>query len=386
MVLLAGVLLVAQLVPALASGAAAGRPTASATADPRLRHGPGPLGGEFRASRLAPTVQTLLVDRTGAGTSFDAVGWDGSHEGTLTAPKVSAVDPPAWDDLQSPDGARFLAGTQYLDIDGRSSDLTYLVEYGALTGFTWREDSMGACALTDYGAGTAAFIQFVFNPGHATDLRFKLPPDFAGNGDYGPTVLWCNRAHRTAAVGIVRPDGSALVEVLDLVTGDELGRRMYPRGTARSLVASQDGKLAINGADATHNGPGHTVVRDLNSDRVLLDLGADTTVRSFSADSTRLLVDHPSHTGVAVLQVEGGMRVWEDAGGRELLGWQARPFASDFAVALGQRDPRTCTRGEPLKFPQFCRFEPLQALEVITPAGDALSLGQGVGAWGYTVR
>lgn len=385
MVVLAGVLLLAQLAPALASGLRAGQGSARA-AEPRLRHGPGPLGGEFRASRLAPTVETLVVDRTAGGTHYEVVGWEGSHEGTLTAPRVAAAAQPVWGDLQSPDGSRFLAGTQYLDIDGRSSDLTYLVEFGALTSFTWREDSQGACALTDFGQGTASMAQFVFNPGHASYIGFPLSSDFAGNGEYGPTVLWCNRALRTAAVGIVRPDGSANVDVLDLVTGEDLGQRSYPRGSARSMVASQDGKLAINGADVAHHGPGRTVVRDINSDRVLLDLGPDATVRSFSSDASRVLVDYPSHAGAAVLMVSGGTKVWEDTSGRELLGWLPRPFSAEFAVALGRRDPRTCTRGEPLKFPQFCRFEALQDLEVISETGGVQAIGRGIGAWGYTVR
>lgn len=385
MVVLAGVLLLAQLASAWASSLGAGQGAARA-AVARLRQGPGPLGGEFRASRLAPTVETLVVDRTGGGTQFELIGWEGSHEGTLTAPRLAVADQPSWGDLQSPDGSRFLAGTQYLDIDGRSSNLTYLVEFGPLTGFTWREDSQGACALTDFGPGTASMAQFVFNPGHAGYVRFPLPSDFAGNGQYGPTVLWCNRELRTAAVGIVRPDGSAHVEVLDLVTGADLGQRSYPQGSTRSMVASEDGKLAINGADVAHLGPGRTVVRDINSDRVLLDLGTDATVRSFSSDASRVLVDYPSHPGVAVVMVAGGGKAWEDNSGRELLGWLPRPYSAEFAVALGRRDPRTCTRGEPLKFPQFCRFAALQDLEVISETGVVQALGRGIGAWGYTVR
>jgi hypothetical protein len=387
MVMLAGVLLLAQLAPVLSFRVGAGQAAAARTALPGQRHGPGPLGGEFRASRLAPTEEGLVVDRVGGGTNFEVVGWQGTHDGTLVAPRLPGYSLSAWGDLQSPDGSRFVAGTLYLDIDGRSSDLRYLVEFGALTGYTWREDSQGACALTDNGPGTAALVQFVFNPGHATDLRFKLPTDFAGDAEYGPTVLWCNRALRTAAVGIVRPDGSAQVEVLDLVTGEDLGQRTYPRGSARSMMASSDGKLlAINGADPAHAGPGPTVVRDINSDRVLLDLGADTTVRSFSSDGSRILVDSPSHPGAAVLMVSGGARLWQDTSNRELLGWLARPFSPEFAIALGSRDARTCTRGEPLKFPQFCRFEALQDLEVVTATGVTLGIGRGVGAWGYTVR
>lgn len=385
MVVLAGILLLAQLAPGLASGLGLGQGTARA-AEPRLRQGPLPLGSEFRAVRLAPTVETLLVDRTGGGTQFEVVGWEASHEGTLTAPRVPAAAPAAWGDIQSPDGSRFIAGTRYLDIDGRSSDLTYMVEFGPLTGLTWREDSQGACALTDYGSGTAAMVQFVFNPGHATAIRFPLPREFSGNGEYGPTMLWCNRALRTAGVGIVRPDGSALIDVLDLVTGADLGQRSYPHGTARSLVASPDGRLALNGADPAHYGPSHTVVRDINSDRVLLDLGTDTTVRGFSSDAALVLVDHPSRPGSALVRVADGTHLWEDSSGRELLGWVSRPFSSEFAVALGRRDPRTCTRGEPLKFPQFCRFEALQDLEVVTATGGTVALGRGVGAWGYSVR
>lgn len=385
MVVLAGVLLLAQLAPAWASRWGAGQGAARAT-EPRSRQGPSPLGGEFRASRLAPTEGTVVVDRTGEGTHFELVGWDGSHEGTLTAPRLAVAVAPAWGDLQSPDGSRFLAGTRYLDIDGRSSDLTYLVEFGALTGFTWREDSLGACALTDVGQGTASMAQFVFNPGRAGYLRFPLPADFAGRAEYGPTVLWCNRALRTAAVGIVRPDGSAHVEKLDLVTGADLEERSYPPGSTRGMVASQDRKLALNGADVAHLGPGRTVVRDLNSGRVLLDLGTDATVRSFSSDASRVLVDYPSHPGAAVLMVAGGVKTWEDNSGRELLGWLPRPSSAEFAVALGRRDPRTCTRGEPLNFPQSCRFEALQDLEVISEPGGVQAIGRGIGAWGYTIR
>ena len=43
-----------------------------------------------------------------------------------------------------------------------------------------------------------------------------------------------------------------------------------------------------------------------------------------------------------------------------LLGWSARPQSRDFALAFGTRDGRSCNRGEDGKFPQFCRYLPLQ--------------------------
>lgn len=388
MVVLAGVLLVAQLAPVLAASKGAGS-TALSSPQPSLRHGSGPIGGEFRARRLAPTEESLVIDRTGNHTNFEVVGWQGSHDGTLDAPKL--VDPAdsRWGYLQSLDGSRFLAGTRYLDVDGRSSDLTYLVEYGRLTGLIWRDDSQGACALTDDGAGTGSLVQFVFNPGHASEVRFRLPAEFAADGQPPPTVLWCSRAQRTAAVGLVADDGTALVEILDIANGAELGRRAYRPGSASSLVASRDGRwLAVNGGSlpGSTRPAAHTVVRDINSDRVLRDLGTDTTVRSFSNDGSRVLVDSPSRPSTSVVMVADGSTLWTDTTGRQLLGWLARPVSPEFAVALGSRDPKTCTRGEPLKFPQFCRFEALQDLEVISETGAGRAVGRGIGAWGYTVR
>jgi hypothetical protein len=386
MVGLAAVLLLAQLVPVLAAGRG---PTALSSSQASLRHGPGPLGAEFRARRLAPTEESLVIDRTGNHTNFEVVGWQGSHDGTLDAPKLVNPADTGWGYLQSFDGSRFLAGTRYLDIDGRSSDLTYLVEYGRLTSFMWRDDSQGACALTDDGAGTGSLVQFVFNPGHASEVRFRLTSEFAADGRPPPTVLWCSRAQRTAAVGVVADDGTALVEILDIANGAELGRRAYRGGSASSLVASGDGKLlAVNGGSLPGStGPAaHTVVRDINTDRVLLDLGTDTIVRSFSNDGSRVLVDSPSRPATAIVKVADGSTLWTDNTGRELLGWLARPVSPEFAVALGRLDPRTCTRGEPLKFPQFCRFEALQDLEVISETGAVRAVGRGIGAWGYTVR
>ena len=129
------------------------------------------------------------------------------------------------------------------------------------------------------------------------------------------------------------------------------------------------------------------MVRDLDSDRVLLTLGPDVAVRAFSSDGEAVVASSPFQPGAEVVRVRDGSKLYTDRSDRVLLGWTARPRGRDFALAFGSRVGNSCTKGEPGKFPQFCRYGPLQSLEIISSdAGTRRQIGVGVGAWGYRVN
>ena len=378
MVATAAALLALQFLPAGALRARALRPAAPADT----------AGAAFRLHRLAPAQDSVFVARSTPAASLEILGWRGEHEGDVRLPAAPGPLNPGWGLQQSPSGARLLDGTLLLDITGDTIDLAALADPSRVFGFTWRDDSEGACAVRDDG-GSASLVEFFFNPHRATVATLPLPPDFAFANQTGPRVLACNRARRVAVVGLVGLDHSARVVVLDLVTGEELGRRTYPAGSAVDLVASADGTLlALDAGPDLSVGPaGPTVVREIESDRVLLNLGSDRVVRSFSADGQAVLVSAPFQPGAEVLRVRDGASLFVDSGQGVLLGWAARPQGHDFALAFGTRDGRSCTKGDDGKFPQFCRYLPLQALEMVAAeTGVVVQDGPGVGSWGYRVN
>jgi hypothetical protein len=389
LVVLAGVLLLAQLVPVLTGAhptAARNRVAAPVELGPTSAPTHGTLPATFRPNRLAPTEEAVMVDRRADGREVNLVGWQGAPEGTIQLPPGETA---GWGFTQSPDGARLLDGTLFLDIDGRTSDLSNMMVQPKVSSFTWRDDSAGACALQDEGEGTTSLIEFIFNPGQVQLLRFNLPPEFAIGGQVSPRVLSCSRSQRTIVLGEVGLRGQVGLLVVDLVTGATLGRRDYPAGSAATIAGSPDGKLlALNSgrAQGWQTGPlPHTVVRSIGDGAVVRDFGTDTLVRTFSADSTEVLVDSPTHAGAAVRRLSDGGVVWTDNSSRQLLGWLARPLSHSFAVALGSRDNNTCTRGEPGKFPQFCHFQKQQDLVLVADTGSARSIDRGLGAWGYDI-
>ena len=146
--------------------------------------------------------------------------------------------------------------------------------------------------------------------------------------------------------------------------------------------------MALDAAPDLRVGPaGSTTVLEVDSGRVLLNLGSDLAVRAFSADSQAVLVSSPFQPGAAVLRVEDGRRLYTDSSDRVLLGWISRPQGHDFALAFGSREAASCSPGEPGKFPQFCRYAPLQSLEIISSdSGKIRQFGPGAGAWGYRVN
>ncbi|MFN2466275.1 MAG: hypothetical protein ABR598_08440 [Candidatus Dormibacteria bacterium] len=401
LVALAGILLLVQLVPAVAS-AGRSKPAPRVAALPREGGPTAPtsdLPAVFRVTRLAPTEQGLMIDRTASGRDLEIVSWQGALDGRVQLPaREDSTD--GWGLSQSPDGSRLLDGVLLLDIDGRLRDLSRLIQQPNLYSFTWRDDSAGACALQLESDGVASLVEFAFNRGQAELTHYGLPADFGASGQLArthsgvtekvaPTILACSRATRTAVVGIVDLVGAAHVVIVDLVTGAEVGRREYPAGSASGLVGSRDGRLiALNGgrAQSLQAGPvPHTVVRKLDDGRVVRDFGSDQVVRSFSSDNLAVLVDSPTRAGTSVVRLRDGAPAWSDTSDRQLLGWIARPLSSEFALALGRRDTNTCTRGEPGKFPQFCRFQRAQDLVVASPDGSTRALGHGLGVWGYQV-
>ena len=345
--------------------------------------------GTFRVRRLAPEQDALFVARSPAPSGLEIIGWRGEHEGDLRLPGATGPLNPGWGFLQSPSGARFIDGTLLLDITGTTENLARLVDASRIGGFTWRDDSEGACAVRDDGGGAASLVEFFFNPHRATFASFPLPTGFGFGDQTGPRVLACNRARRIVVVGVVGLDHSARVVVLDLVTGEELGRRSYPAGSAAGLVASPDGRLlALDAGPDLSVGPaGPTVVMELETDRVLLNLGSDLAVRGFSADGQAVVVSSPFQPGARVLRVDDGRLLYGDTSDRVLLGWISRPQGHDFALAFGSPEGNSCTRGEPGKFPQFCRYAPLQSLEIVSSdTGKMRQFGLGAGAWGYRVN
>lgn len=379
MVGIAAVLLALQVVPA-----GAFKPRLARPATPRE-----PPPGTFVVRRLAPAQDAIFVARSVPPSRLEIVGWLGEHEGDLTLPAVAGALNPGWGFLQSPSGARFLDGTLLLDITGTTENLARLVDASRISGFTWRDDSEGACAVRDDGGGAASLVEFFFNPHLATSASFPLPTGFGFGDQTGPRVLACNRARRIVVVGLVGLDHSARVVVLDLVTGAELGRRSYPAGAAATLAASPDGRLlALDAGPDLSVGPaGPTLVLELDTDHVLLNLGSDVAVRGFSADGQAVVVSSPFQPGVTVLRVDDGRRLYGDTSDRVLLGWISRPQGHDFALAFGSREGNSCTKGEPGKFPQFCRYAPLQSLEIVSgDPGRIRQFGLGAGAWGYPVN
>lgn len=379
MVAAAGVLLALQLVPADALKARA----------PRSPPANDPVAHSFRVRRLGPAQDAVFVARAEAASHLEIVGWRGEPDGDLRLPAISGSLNPGWGFVQSPSGSRFLDGTLLLDITGVTEDLARLVDASRISNFTWRDDSEGACAVRDEGDRAASLVEFFFNPGAATSTSFALPGDFGFGNQTGPRVLACNRARRVVVVGLVGLDHSARVVVLDLVTGEELGRRTYPAGSAATLAASPDGRmLALNGGPDLSVGPaGPTVIRDLESNRIVLALGTDLAVRAFSSDGEAVLASSPFLPGAEVVRVRDGSKLYADTTDRVLLGWIARPRGRDFALAFGAREDNSCTKGEPGKFPQFCRYGPLQSLEVVaSDAGTMRQIGLGIGAWGYRVN
>ena len=379
MVAVAGALLALQLVPAEALKPRPQRAGAVAAAA---------IKG-YQVHRLSPAQDGIFVARAQGTDLLDIVGWRGEPEGGMRLPASVGPLNPGWGVLQSPSGARFIDGTLLLDITGETIDLAGLADPAHVYGFTWRDDSEGACAVRDDGGGNASLVEFFFNPHAATAASFPLPSGFGFADQTGPRVLACNRARRTVVIGLIGLDHSARVVVLDLVTGEELGRRSFPAGSAADLVASPDGSLlALDAGPDLSVGPaGPTVVRDIDTNRVLLNLGSDLAVRGFSADGEAVVASSPFQPGAEILAVAGGRKIYEDTSDRVLLGWLARPGSHDFALAFGVRDGNSCTKGEPGKFPQFCRYGALQGLEVV--AGDTAALhpfGSGEGAWGYRVN
>lgn len=379
MVGIAAVLLALQLVPSGAFQLRLARPPTVLEAPPRA----------FQVRRLAPAQDAIYVARSVAPSRLEIIGWRGEHEGDLRLPATAGPLNPGWGFLQSPSGARFLDGTLLLDITGTTENLAGPRDASRISGFAWRDDSEGACAVRDDGGGAASLVEFFFNPYLATSASFPLPTGFGFGDQTGPRVLACNRARRVVVVGLVGLDHSARVVVLDLVTGAELGRRIYPPGSAAGLAASPDGRLlALDAGPDLAEGPaGATMVLELDSGRVLLNLGLDLAVRAFSADGQAVLASSPFKPGAEVLRVDDGRRLYADSSDRVLLGWISRPQGHDFALAFGSRERNSCTTGEPGKFPQFCRYSPLQSLEIIaSETGTMRQFGLGAGAWGYRVN
>lgn len=384
---LAGVLLVVQLLPLFRPGAATGA-TSGVRAPSKLGPSSGPSTGagpvSFNPHRPASTEQAVMFDPRADGRSLSIVGWQGSHEGSIGLPTV-ASGVRGWGLSQSPDGSRVLDGTLFMDSDGRTRDLANLIVQPRVSSFTWRDDSAGACALQDEGEETTSLVEFLFNPGQVQLLRFTLPAQFAVHS----VVLSCSRAQRTIVVGLVDLLGAVHLLVVDLVTGAEVARRDYPRGSAGTIAGSPDGKLvALNSgrAQGYQTGPlPHTVVREVGDGAVVRDFGTDTIIHGFSADSTTVLVDSPTRPGTAIRRLSDGGAEWSDGSDRQLLGWLARPLTHSFALALGRRDNNTCTKGEPGKFPQFCRFAQVHDLLEVSDTGIARDIGHGHGAWGYDV-
>ena len=379
MVGVAAALLALQLIPAEAFKPRLPRTAAALEGTPRM----------FQVLRLEPEQDALFVARSQTSSRLEIIGWSGAHEGDLRLPAAAGPLNPGWGVLQSPSGARFIDGTLLLDITGATEDLGRLVDASRVAGFTWRDDSEGACAVRDDGGGASSLVEFFFNPHLATSASFPLPAGFGFGDQTGPRVLACNRARRIVVVGLVGLDHSARVVVLDLVTGEELGRRSYPAGSAAGLVGSPDGRLlALDAGPDLSVGPaGPTVVLELDTDQVLLNLGSDLAVRGFSADGQAVVVSSPFQPGATVLRVADGRNLYRDTSDRVLLGWISRPHGHDFALAFGSREGNSCTRGEPGKFPQFCRYAPLQSLEIISSdSGKMRQFGLGAGAWGYRVN
>lgn len=379
MVAVAAVLLLLQLVPAEALRAHP--PAKGSVADASAR--------TFGLHRIGPAQDGIFFAASEGATHLRLVGWMAENSGDLRVPTAPGPLNPGWGFIQSPSGARFLDGTLLLDVTGVTEDLARVADPARISGFTWRDDSEGACAIRDEGDGRASLVEFFFNPRSATSASFALPGDFGFADQTGPRILACNRARRVVVVGLVGLDHSARVVVLDLITGEQLGRRSYPAASAASLAASPDGRLlALNAGPDLSVGPaGPTVIRDVDTDRVLVNLGEDRVVREFSGDGQAVLASSPFQPGAEVVRVSDGARIYQDRSDRVLLGSIARPRGHDFALAFGSREGNSCTKGEPGKFPQFCRYGPLQSLEVISgDLGTARSIGIGVGAWGYRVN
>jgi len=128
------------------------------------------------------------------------------------------------------------------------------------------------------------------------------------------------------------------------------------------------------------------MVREVGGGKVVLDLGQERRVLAFSGDGAEVLVAPNGRAGAQLVRLSDGKAMWTEQEGRVVLGWLARPRSGELMVAMGRRELNTCTKGEPGKFPEFCRFEPLQELLRVDSGGNVThQLGAAVGAWEYAV-
>ena len=390
LVALAGILLLGQLVPAVASQRKSVGGSTHLTAlypGPLTPVTPTPQTSfeQFAAEGSSEGAWQLLIDRGGEGAVADIVLPNGLLGGHVKfGPRAQVGDAGR---SQSPDGTIVTEGTR-LTGRGATADLATLGDAAQTSNFTWSNDSGGVCGLEGDGTkGTFLVVIAFLNHGVQPTLvgRFPLPPDLAYQGEIGPDILACAGTRGVALVGITDMTHAGKVAELDLVSGAVKSRRQFA-AVPGGFVASPDGTLvATNGRIGGVPAVSTTIV-DLRTGRELLSLDGSRLVRAFAANNQSVVVSPALLGGASLLSLPRGSTLWTDGDDRQLVGWQARPGSDQIAVALATRRLDTCTRGEPGKFPQFCKLEPLQDLLIIPGrVGPPVNLGKGVGLFGYAV-
>ncbi|GAC1578018.1 MAG: hypothetical protein NVS3B24_09840 [Candidatus Dormibacteria bacterium] len=391
LVVIAGLLLLVQLLP----GKGPPRGVAPGPLRPISSPPPAIPGGVLTYPTVNPmkAVDLVLFARapasvdTAAPSTLYAQYWEPGRAQPVVLGGVT--DLASGSVSQSPDGHMVRARDIVFRDGANPQDLGKLVDGPGLGGYAWREDSKGLCALQPGENYDGFLVEISLDGPGAQGRRWPLPPALRIGGQVGPVILSCTPG-RHALVGETLLDGSVATFDLDMGTGKFSPRAAFGPGAADGLVGSPDGMtMALNnGSDERRRTAGaHSVVRELAGGRLLLDLGTDRRVLAFSGDGAEVLVAPIARAGAQLVRLSDGRAVWTEKEDRVPLGWLARPRSGEFMVAMGRRDLNTCTKGEPGKFPEFCRFEPLQELLRVDGGGNVThQLGAAVGAWEYALR